>query len=699
MESPDQRLEQVLETLRRDATNQPIGEQLGPDLPSLLGDPAIARALTARVAALDEAAVDREAAEQQLLHYLLDEARRDQEDDRPRGAGFLAAVGEALDGLDPQAVSDAGSVALARAYHRAGLAVPAAVQVGERNGVTERPATERTEGDSESIPIDVWGDPGTTRLERVFNHSASAAQWGIGYFGLHGYLFAIATHPQILPPSSWLQPLLAVISEQAGHPGEDEAVNDVLSELMCLYNRINGQVMDLEPALPEGCALRPEPVDNMGPQAPIGQWARGFGYARETFGHLADTSLEGDAGGADLIEGVKLVTGLIELLGGSYEQAEQDISHDATVEDFAALACEQLQDNMRALCAVRMRVRQELGDLSAGGGAQRARGSAEPEGTSVARLWAPQTILERLDEPVAWYQWEAMEHAAAQPAAITPLLLQRLEAVIADPAQWRDRDNAGLLYAMALLGYFGETGAHDPLLRLAALPEDTVEGLLGDFVSERLSVVLWQTSGGETAGLKELLENRRAGGYARAAAAEALGFGALFGDLDRREILAYLVALAQDKSLAEVGDPFWLGLLHNVFKLYPDEHESVLRPILRSENPDPLTIGEADLDRVLAEDRDTELAKQRRWALAGFPDDVHDYLEGWVDFESPDIGDVSAQRAEAVADPYGGFDATSGSLPGRRKTAATKPKGPDPAKKKNKRKQQKKARKANRKRK
>ena len=133
MQSPEQRLEQVLEGLRHAGMEQPIGEQLWPELASLLGDPALARLLTARVAALDEAAVDSEAAEQQLLHYLLEEARRDEEDDRARGAGFLAAVGEALDGLDPQAVSDAGSAALTRAYHRAGVAVPAALQALEQS--------------------------------------------------------------------------------------------------------------------------------------------------------------------------------------------------------------------------------------------------------------------------------------------------------------------------------------------------------------------------------------------------------------------------------------------------------------------------------------------------------------------------------------------------------------------------------------
>ncbi|MEX2575736.1 MAG: DUF1186 domain-containing protein [Halofilum sp. (in: g-proteobacteria)] len=542
-------------------------------------------------------------------------------------------------------------------------------------------------------------DPGRARLQPLFDEGPVAQRWGIGYFGLHGYLFAIATHPQLVPPSSWIEPLFEVMGPDAIEADDEDGMNVLLGELIYLYNRINEQVMELQPALPEGCTMRSEPADNVGPHAPIGQWARGFSHARETFGHLTDTPIENPDAEPDLDTAVEIATDMIEFLGAFRDEAQRYAAEGATVEQLAATACRYFEDNLRTLCAARMLLQgEEPGDGLAG---NRVRGSSSDAETVEAldsEPLTPQGILDRLDEPDASYQRRAMEQAVAQSAAMTPLLLQRLEAVVAEPEIWSDADNAGLLYAMALLGYFREPGAHDALLRLAALPEEVLEHLLGDATTEYLPVVLWQTSGGETAGLKRLLELRGASGYGRGAAAEALGFGALFGTLDRREVSAYLVTLLQDKSVADLNDPVWFGLTQVLLDLYPDEHETALRIYIREDNPDPFGIRESDLDRVLAEDRDSALAKQRERSAQRFPDDVHGYLSHWFGFQPFNLDGV-AQGTDPFSDLDAGDFGYGAYPPNPGRGDATKPKGPDPEKKKKKRKQEKKARKTNRKRK
>ncbi|KAF0286405.1 hypothetical protein BA899_09635 [Spiribacter sp. SSL99] len=101
-----------------------------------------------------------------------------------------------------------------------------------------------------------------------------------------------------------------------------------------------------------------------------------------------------------------------------------------------------------------------------------------------------------------------MEQALVHREAIMPLLLMEIEAAAADPAPWIEGDNAPLLFALVLLGHCRVLEAHDTLLRLAALPNDDAEALLDDATTELLPVHLWQTSGGETAGLRWLLDDK-----------------------------------------------------------------------------------------------------------------------------------------------------------------------------------------------
>lgn len=310
----------------------------------------------------------------------------------------------------------------------------------------------------------------------------------------------------------------------------------------------------------------------------------------------------------------------------------------------------------------------------------------------------PDDILARLDEPRTSYQWEAMDAAVAQQAALTPLLLQRLESAAADPEALLDTDAAGLLYTLALLAHFRETAAHEPLLRLASWPEDVIDELLGDAITELLPAVLWRTSGGQTDGLRRLLEDRTAYGFCRGAAAEAVTWGTLFGDLDHEAIETYLLGLLDDETFAEPGDPAWYCVFHCVLDLNPQEHEDRLREWIRTAQVPSYETPEGDLDWTLREPRAQALTHKREEAARRLPADVHGYLSHWAGFQ-PGFWD----EADTRADPFEGVGRPeTGPVPppdAIGPVRATKPKGPDPATKKRKRKQQKRARKANRERK
>ena len=110
------------------------------------------------------------------------------------------------------------------------------------------------------------------------------------YHGLQGFLFAIATAPGMIPTSEWLP---AVFGE-AGDPeaGSEEEAERVVGALMALSNRINEEVMADRVGLPEDLATRPDPMANMGPDAPLGQWSAGFSVGMDFLQEVWDPVLE-----------------------------------------------------------------------------------------------------------------------------------------------------------------------------------------------------------------------------------------------------------------------------------------------------------------------------------------------------------------------------------------------------------------------
>lgn len=94
------------------------------------------------------------------------------------------------------------------------------------------------------------------------------------YPQLAGFLFGLANGPELIPPSEWIP--LVFNDQEAQYETQDEA-ELVLQAMMALYNdcvweRTGGHV-----PLPPGCEMRTQPMDNLKLDAPLSQWAQGFG--------------------------------------------------------------------------------------------------------------------------------------------------------------------------------------------------------------------------------------------------------------------------------------------------------------------------------------------------------------------------------------------------------------------------------------
>jgi uncharacterized protein len=94
---------------------------------------------------------------------------------------------------------------------------------------------------------------------------------------LQGFLFAIASSPETIPPSEWM-PMISN-DEDLGFKDESEA-QQVLSQIMTLYNDVNTSVLERSETLPNGCEFTTDIFANFDEHTSILQWSRGF-----TIGH------------------------------------------------------------------------------------------------------------------------------------------------------------------------------------------------------------------------------------------------------------------------------------------------------------------------------------------------------------------------------------------------------------------------------
>ena len=116
----------------------------------------------------------------------------------------------------------------------------------------------------------------TTAL-KDFLDSPNRPDGTLRFHELQGFLFAIAGSPETIPPSEWIP----IISNDEDLSFEDESeAQQVLNQIMMLYNEVNTSVLERSDDLPFGCEFRADILANFDEQASILQWSRGF-----TIGH------------------------------------------------------------------------------------------------------------------------------------------------------------------------------------------------------------------------------------------------------------------------------------------------------------------------------------------------------------------------------------------------------------------------------
>ncbi len=182
-------------------------------------------------------------------------------------------------------------------------------------------------------------------------------------------------------------------------------------------------------------------------------------------------------------------------------------------------------------------------------------------------------IIESIKFETGKFALEAVESAIARREEVTPALLAILEEV-AELGAAVDHTGKYIapLYAMFLLAQFRETRAYPLMVRIALLPGDDLDRLLGDFITSALDSALASVCGGNLDGIKSIVECETADEWARGAAIDSFVALVAAGIVSRQEALDYFGTLYRGKlAPSRENQEVWSTLVCSTADLYPEE--------------------------------------------------------------------------------------------------------------------------------
>jgi hypothetical protein len=205
----------------------------------------------------------------------------------------------------------------------------------------------------------------------------------------------------------------------------------------------------------------------------------------------------------------------------------------------------------------------------------------------------------------------AIQAAMAQREAVTPMLLEALEAA-ANAPETLDREPYPMLYlyALYLLAQFREPAAYPLLVKLFSTPGDLVLDVTDDVVTEDLDRMLVAVYGGDLEPVKAMIENPKVNEFVRSACLRMLVTLVLQGDLAREEVVDYFRDLFHHK-LEREPNFIWDALIIECCDLYPEELLGEIERVFADGLVDPFTIGPESVQQAIADGKMKTLQEAR----------------------------------------------------------------------------------------
>lgn len=244
-------------------------------------------------------------------------------------------------------------------------------------------------------------------------------------------------------------------------------------------------------------------------------------------------------------------------------------------------------------------------------------------------------LLEIFDLFDGEYKREEVEEALTLREEMIPLLISLLEELTTDPDAYIRANRFAHNYALALLAHFREPGTHLPIIRAFSIPDEHLDVIWGEALTEHLPALLCRTAGGDYEAVKALVLNREAEQFVRSAALEAIKLGVAQGDLSRDEALAFYATLFDD-NLAKPDGYFWPSLVFELVDLYPADFMGKIRELYAKGLVTDEYIPLEEVERIVENGPEKALARLPERLAERMPEDVHEYISWFACFDKND---------------------------------------------------------------
>jgi uncharacterized protein DUF1186/SEC-C motif-containing protein len=262
-------------------------------------------------------------------------------------------------------------------------------------------------------------------------------------------------------------------------------------------------------------------------------------------------------------------------------------------------------------------------------------------------------ILKALSHKDNKFPREALEQATAQKDEITPHLLKILERVADYPEGALGEEDAAYLYALYLLAQFRETRAYPVVVRIASLPPETVDELLGDTITEGMPKILASVCGGDTSLITRLAENPGAEKFTRGSAVSALVALVLSGDKPRDEVMSYYSRLFDAMLKEEPSEEREVVLTTIALcatELCPEELYDRIKEAFENEVIPEFMTDLEEVDEKMAEGKEAVMPRLREDRHYWLVESAIKEMEWWAWYRESDDEDDEGDEFEDARD-------------------------------------------------
>ena len=252
----------------------------------------------------------------------------------------------------------------------------------------------------------------------------------------------------------------------------------------------------------------------------------------------------------------------------------------------------------------------------------------------------------------------ALRAAAKRREEMAPLFIAEIEEFIAAGPAGRLSANA-LFFMFHLLGDWRETSAYPALARLLHLPEDEVNCVLGDAVTETSHRVMAAVFDGDPAPLYDIIRDPDASEFVRARMCEVLAMVVRAGKLDRDAAAGFLRDCFTELQPQD-ANYVWHGWQAAIAMLCLKEFTPVVEMAFERRYIDPAWCAfddfQADMDQALAAPGVVPWNNDGSHELFG---DTIEELSGWHGFseerqrkQDRQSRDLTGPASEQAVNPY-----------------------------------------------